>query len=92
MDTNTRLIVKPGIIQTELDTDIVLMHLDQGVYFSLNEVGACIWKELASGASVEQLCEVVSRQFEVDRETVQRDIISILESLKEEDLVEICNR
>ncbi len=89
MDPNTKLKVPEGVIQTELDDEIVLMHVESGKYYSLNAVGSAVWKQLSSPRSLSELCDLVVDEFEVDPETCRRDVEALLEDLLGLDLVQI---
>lgn len=88
MDPDTKLKVPEGIIRTELDDEIVLMHIESGKYYSLNAVGSVVWKTLASPATLSELCELVMQEFEVDQETCRRDVEVLLDDLLGLKLVE----
>lgn len=89
MNINQKLQVPEGIIQTELDDEVVLMHVESGKYYSLNAVGAVVWKYLSSPRTLSELCEVVVDEFEVDPETCRRDVEGLVEDLIGLNLVEV---
>ena len=89
MDMNTVVASRDGIIYTEVDGEVVLMHVEQGIYFSLNDVGACIWKQMGSQVKIADLCAVVEKEFDVShRTTCRSDVLSLLDQLGAEGLVD----
>ena len=88
MDMNTVVASRDGIIYTEVDGEVVLMHVEQGIYFSLNDVGACIWKQMGSRVKIADLCTVVEKEFDVSPDTCRSDVLSLLEQLGAEGLVD----
>ena len=78
-----------NVIYTEMDNEIVLMHVSNGKYYSLNSVGSLVWKLLASPIKIEAICDVVEQDFEVDKEVCQQDVIFLIEELYQIGLVEV---
>ncbi len=76
-------------VSTELDGEMVVLQLESGHYFSLNEVGALVWSSLTEPRSVAQLCQLIGDEYEVDEVTCGRDLVALLESLRAEGLVRI---
>ena len=61
--------------------EAVILHLDDGVYYSLNPVGAHVWSLLQQPRSMEELVEHVLAEFEVDEERCRADINALVEAL-----------
>lgn len=80
------------VISTELDGEAVLMHVSRGLYYGLNPVGAAIWDLMKQPVSVQCLCDAVCEQFEVAPEVVERDVLALLEELRENGLAELVVR
>ena len=69
-----------------LGGEIVLLDPGQGVYFSLNEVGARVWELIEEPASVQSLCERIVEEFEVDLQTCSQDVLRVVSDLVERGL------
>lgn len=48
-------VAAPECAAEDFDGEIVAMHLDTGMYFSMADTAAMIWRDLAAGHSVESL-------------------------------------
>ncbi len=88
MDLNTRIQQREGVIHTEVNGEMVLMHVERGFYFSLNEVGAFIWKNIVKAESLAGLCSLVQQEFDVAEDQCREDILALAEKLGEEGLVD----
>lgn len=55
---------------------------------TLNEVGAFLWKQLAEGATKEQLCQAVLDNYHITQDKAEADIDEFLHSLCESKLLE----
>jgi hypothetical protein len=66
----------------------VLLSMDGGKYYSLDEVGSRVW-ELSDGTrSIGETVAVLGGEYEVPRETLERDVLELLTDLRNENLVE----
>jgi hypothetical protein len=59
----------------------VLMEIKQGLMYTSNPVGGRILELLSQGSSAEQVVESVSRECEVEPETVRKDLETFIEQL-----------
>ena len=58
-----------------------------GSIYTLNEVGAVVWRLVADGAPLSEMVDRVAQEFEVDRERARADVVGFLEGLLERGLV-----
>lgn len=68
--------------------ETVILHLGNGHYFGLDEVGTQLWEGLKAGKLPSEICEEVLAIYEVERSTVEGDLAKFLEQLEQHDLVE----
>jgi len=61
--------------------EAVILHLDEGLYYSLNPVGTCIWALLQQPRSKEELIARVLEEFDVTPERCRADVEELLEAL-----------
>ena len=71
----------------ELDQERILLHLDSGDYFAIDEVGLLIWKSMDGKRSLEQIAERIVAQYEVTRVKALHDVISFVNGLWNKKLV-----
>jgi hypothetical protein len=77
-------------ISADLSGTAVVLHVANGVYYKLNEVGAHVWKQLEGGARpVHELVAAVMNEFTVERERCEADIVVLLEDLLKRGLIEL---
>jgi hypothetical protein len=66
---------------------LVLLDLDTGEYYSLDEVGTRIW-ELCDGVrTVSDIARCISAEFDAEGEAVEQDVVRFLEELARDKLV-----
>jgi hypothetical protein len=64
------------------------MHIQQGLMYTSNPVGGRILELLTQGHAPESVIPIISRECEVDEETVRRDLGKYLELLRSYNIVE----
>lgn len=69
--------------------EAVILHLDNGVYYGLNEVGTRIWQLAQEPRTVARIVDIVSEEFEVGRDECARDVEDLLDALVARGLVEV---
>lgn len=72
----------------EVEGEIVALDVGAAEYVAANPAGATLWRELAGGASREQLVAALARDFAVDEETAGRDVDAFVTALRERGLLE----
>lgn len=78
-------------IVTTVDDEVVMLSVRAGAYFGLNGVGGEIWNMIAQPRRVDDLCDSLSRDYDVSLETLTRDVIEFLEGLQERGLIHVEN-
>ena len=75
------------VLSTELHDEGVLLNLETGEYYGLDAVGMDMWKALRSNVDVGAACDALLEQFDVDRDTLARDLDALIARLAERKLV-----
>jgi hypothetical protein len=74
---------------TEISGHLVLMNASKGNYVKLDEIGGAIWQRLEPPTTIAQLCDDLARLYDADRAELARDVVTFLESLRIQGLVEV---
>lgn len=86
-ETTIRYRVKPDVVARSIANEMILLDLESGVYFTLNQVGATIWRGLENRDSTETIVAAIVDQYEVDEETAAADLAEYAEALLNEGLL-----
>ena len=70
-----------AIVFTDLNDTIVMMDVDEGSYYELDQTGARIWTLLETGRLAADLCDALSAEFDVDPDTCRRDTLEFLQTI-----------
>jgi hypothetical protein len=79
--------VPPDVKASVHPNGVVLIHMSKGAVFSANRAGALIWNAATRHGSLDNLAQAISGEFQVPRETAERDAADFLEELKAEGLL-----
>jgi hypothetical protein len=86
METSYR-INKSKVVHRIIGGEAVMLNLDNGYYYSLDEIGTKIWKVIDDGKSIESLIEVLLGEYEVTETQLRRDIRHLIGSLEDAQLI-----
>lgn len=86
-NSQRRYNTRNGVYSTEIDGEIVLLDSKQGVYFSLNQSGAFIWRSIEKSKSVGEISEELMSTFQVSVENSIDDVNSMIQTLLAQDLI-----
>lgn len=67
--------------------EAILIHMDTGTYFSLNNIGTEFWEMFDGERTINELAEVIANKYEVELEMVTTDLVELVEKLGEDELV-----
>ena len=84
-----QLRVPPGVVSRVVDETTVLLDTNTGRYFALDAVGSRVWSRLSASLTVEEACEALLADFEVDPDRLHEDVSDLIGRLSAEGLVEI---
>ena len=89
IDLSSTISQSPQQISTSVNEEVMLLHIDRGAYYAMAETGSRIWSLIESPRRVEEVCDLLQSEFEVDRATCRRDVIAFLKQALAEELVQI---
>ena len=79
--------VSDRVVYREIDDKIVLINLDSGFYYSLNEVGCFIFTRLLKSKEVDGILDEIESSFNVSQKEAREDFDGFVESLKKEKII-----
>ena len=80
----------PDVVDTELaGAEVVLLHLETKIYYSLNSTGVRIWQGLKQRLSLKEISRRLEEEFDVDGERADRSVLDLINDLSQQKLVQI---
>lgn len=89
IDLNTTIKRVRKIDATDFNDEKVMMDIENGKYYALNEVGSSIWDKIESNILVSDIVEKLLEEYDVSKEECIEEVLNYLNKLEEENLIEI---
>jgi len=77
----------PNIMFSDFENSVVMMDVEAGDYYDVDETGAALWKLLEQPMTLQAACDRLTQEFDVDPETCQHDVSEFLEEVAQIGLV-----
>ncbi|HEX3010407.1 MAG TPA: lasso peptide biosynthesis PqqD family chaperone [Syntrophomonadaceae bacterium] len=87
INTDTVISKTEGVVLAELDGKVVMMSIENGQYYGLDEVGSIIWEMMSEPVQVKNVINRLMQEYEVTREECEKDVMAFLEKLHEKKLI-----
>ena len=85
----TALRQRAGVLHRELEGEAVLLDLEAGTYFGLNESGTRAWALIGGGSTLGAVHAALIAEFDAAPERVWDDLVALARELLRNRLVEI---
>ena len=85
----TSIKISKDVLAQEISGETVLLDLASESYFGLDAVGTRVWQLLNEGQGQSAMVDTLLEEYEVDRETLERDISELLDRLSGAGLIGI---
>ncbi len=79
-----------GNIVSDMDGEKVMLSIHKGKYYNLGDMGGVIWDRIHTPVQVTELIKTLVEEYDVSQSVCEEQVISFLELLLREDLIE-CN-
>jgi len=74
-------------VSCEVDGVAVLMSVENGEYYKLDDIGSRIWALSEKPMAFGSLCDALTAEFEVSAEQCEADVTKLMEKMLERKLV-----
>lgn len=89
ISTTSTVVVSKDQVSSDLAGEAVILHLRSGRYYGLANVGARIWYLMSEPRRIAEIRDVIMHEYDVGRDRCEQDVVSLLEQLAAEGLVEV---
>jgi hypothetical protein len=79
--------VAGNLVSCDLEGEAVIFHLDSGVYYGLDPVGASVWNLIQEPRRVQSIRDALLAEYDVEAERCERDLMALLQKLQAARLV-----
>src|ERR1700730_7417732 len=85
----SQIVASKHQVSCDLEGEVAILNLDNGVYYGLDSVGAQMWKQIQEPTTLAQILAKLLRYYDVSSETLEFDIRRLLSELAAHGLVKI---
>jgi coenzyme PQQ biosynthesis protein PqqD len=78
---------KEQVIAQKASNDFLLFDMNDGNYYSLNEVGCRIWELCDGNRSVAELIQSLAAEYDAPAESLANDVLELIEKLQSGKLI-----
>ena len=78
-------------VSSDLAGETILLSLQTAKYYGLDQVGARVWELMQEPIRVAEICGAIGREYDVDPDQCEQDVIALLRELDAQELIEITN-
>jgi coenzyme PQQ synthesis protein D (PqqD) len=82
--------VKPNneeVAAKVMDGEAILINLSNGIYYSMDKVGAVVWELIEKNCSADEMVTTIINRYKVDSLQAQNDVERLLKELLDEKLI-----
>ena len=88
MSMRTRLHRRQHILKQEAAGTVVLLDLEDGRYFALDEVGGRVWDLCDGSRTVSEIAAMIGEEYDAPADAIERDLAELMSDLANEELVD----
>jgi len=77
----------PSVLTAEVEGELVMMSIEQGRYFGLDDIGSDIWRRIEPPCSFCALIDRLAADYDADRATIAADVQALLGRMAAHDVV-----
>lgn len=76
-------------MSADLAGEVVIVNLNNGVYYGLDGVGYRMWSLIQEGKTVQQIRDTIVEEYEVEPKRLEQDLLGLLQQMADEALIEL---
>lgn len=85
----TQIKISNDVLFQVIDNEYVLLQTLTQRYFGLDEVAARFWQLFSDGVDIRPAVDKVLAEYEIDRDTVEKDLGGLLQQLEKDQLITV---
>ncbi len=79
----------PEATYQTVEEEAIIINLNTGTYYSLNDTGTMFWELLNGQRSITACAEVIAAEYDVEVDLVEADLLELAQNFKKEELIVI---
>ena len=88
---SSKVCARPDVLVNCVEGEAVLLNVASESYFGLDEIGTRMWHLLTTSPSIQSAYDALFEEYDVAPEQLRKDLLSFVETLLDQNLVELRN-
>ena len=84
-----KIVASPEALVSVIAGESVILNTKTEQYYELDEVGTGMWTKLTASDSIQAAYEALLNEYEVDEESLRKDLVNLIEKLQTQGLIKI---
>lgn len=89
MNRDTKIVRTNKALASSIEDELVMFDVNAGEYYSLNNVATAVWNHLETEKTVDELCQSLTKEFDISVDQCRKEILEFLPELEEKGLIEV---
>jgi hypothetical protein len=78
-----------GLLEAGIDGEMVALHIERGTCYGFNGTATRVWALIEQPKPLAEITDVLTREYEVERDQCETELNALLADLQSEGLIEI---
>jgi hypothetical protein len=89
LSSDSTVVITSNQVGADLGEEIILLHLENGEYFGLDDVGARIWRLMERPTALREIERILLEEYDIEPDRCHEEVSQLLSDLIENGLVEV---
>lgn len=76
-------------LSSKLGEETVILQMDDGIYFGLDEIGSRVWSLIQEARAVAEVCRTLTGEYDVTASECEAAVIALLREMLDAGLIRI---
>ena len=86
---DSTVVIPDGVLYQPIGEEIVLLDLNEGIYYGLDPIGSRIWMFMVDKMTPRQILTRLAEEYEADEVTLEADLLDLVRQLEARKLLEL---
>jgi len=86
---STIVTVNKDYVYCNVEDEMVLLGMEDGIYYGLNPVGAFVWEQITEPKTIDEVRDAILAEYDVETGECEQDLMELLQELAEKGLIHV---
>lgn len=89
LSLTAQISIPKSVLVRVFQNESVLLNLDSECYHGIDDVGTRMWEAVTQSKTIQEAYDILLSEFDVDAETLKKDLTDFIEKLVQRGLVDL---